>query len=424
MAEDQLEPLITECPNCSTRFRVTESQLEVASGRVRCGACLTVFQGTEHLLWEDASGFETARQAQEALDELLSELEADSAGEANEERPETEPAGLDELVDLGSLGSDPPGSDFPAADDALPKHWEADERQLYVGHEDADHANSGYDDTDTSDPLSAPEAEVDEVAELDHQVADAAAGDSDTGEQPRVQQDHQLDEDLHGAGEELPPQPAPQEESDADERIYFGVSAEAAMTPDTQAAAPPARESNSDTLAPALSEASASVAAPDVSFAPEPRRWWMGLIMLLAVLALAGQIFWYQFESWGRDPALRPVYGFICDTLGCELPVLRDLKALRTEKLLVRSHPTLANALIVDTVIVNEADFAQPFPDLELRFTTIDGNLVAGRRFQPDEYLAGDLEGATMMAPDTPVRLALEIEDPGGDAVSYFLSFR
>jgi hypothetical protein len=28
------------------------------------------------------------------------------------------------------------------------------------------------------------------------------------------------------------------------------------------------------------------------------------------------------------------------------------------------------------------------------------------------------------MAPDTPVRLALEIEDPGGDAVSYFLSFR
>jgi hypothetical protein len=33
-------------------------------------------------------------------------------------------------------------------------------------------------------------------------------------------------------------------------------------------------------------------------------------------------------------------------------------------KLLVRSHPELADALVVDAVIVNGADFAQPFPEL------------------------------------------------------------
>ena len=31
------------CPGCETRFRVTDAQLAVANGRVRCGACLTVF---------------------------------------------------------------------------------------------------------------------------------------------------------------------------------------------------------------------------------------------------------------------------------------------------------------------------------------------------------------------------------------------
>lgn len=31
------------CPGCETRFRVTDDQLAVANGRVRCGACLTVF---------------------------------------------------------------------------------------------------------------------------------------------------------------------------------------------------------------------------------------------------------------------------------------------------------------------------------------------------------------------------------------------
>ena len=37
------EPLVCACPACGTRFRVTAEQLAVADGRVRCGACLTVF---------------------------------------------------------------------------------------------------------------------------------------------------------------------------------------------------------------------------------------------------------------------------------------------------------------------------------------------------------------------------------------------
>ena len=39
--------MITECPSCQTRFRVTVEQLAVAHGRVRCGACLAVFDGRE-----------------------------------------------------------------------------------------------------------------------------------------------------------------------------------------------------------------------------------------------------------------------------------------------------------------------------------------------------------------------------------------
>jgi hypothetical protein len=61
---------------------------------------------------------------------------------------------------------------------------------------------------------------------------------------------------------------------------------------------------------------------------------------------------------------------------------------------------------------------------LELRFTDINGGLVAGRRFQPSEYLAGELAGATFMQPRTPIHVGLAIEDPGESAVNYFLSFR
>ncbi|MDH0690491.1 zinc-ribbon domain-containing protein, partial [Stutzerimonas stutzeri] len=41
---------ITQCPNCSTRFRISRSQLRAAHGAVRCGACLEVFNAVHHLL--------------------------------------------------------------------------------------------------------------------------------------------------------------------------------------------------------------------------------------------------------------------------------------------------------------------------------------------------------------------------------------
>ncbi|MFN5445166.1 MAG: zinc-ribbon and DUF3426 domain-containing protein [bacterium] len=41
--------LVTRCPHCQTRFRVTPSQLELREGMVRCGACRELFNGHEQL---------------------------------------------------------------------------------------------------------------------------------------------------------------------------------------------------------------------------------------------------------------------------------------------------------------------------------------------------------------------------------------
>jgi predicted Zn finger-like uncharacterized protein len=34
---------VTECPDCHAKFRVTDGQLRLADGRVRCGNCLSIF---------------------------------------------------------------------------------------------------------------------------------------------------------------------------------------------------------------------------------------------------------------------------------------------------------------------------------------------------------------------------------------------
>ncbi|GAB1232588.1 hypothetical protein UT4_10540 [Ferrigenium sp. UT4] len=46
---------VTQCPACATRFNVSEAQLEVRDGMVRCGRCETVFNARDHLLPDEPS---------------------------------------------------------------------------------------------------------------------------------------------------------------------------------------------------------------------------------------------------------------------------------------------------------------------------------------------------------------------------------
>ncbi|HEX9684275.1 MAG TPA: DUF3426 domain-containing protein [Burkholderiales bacterium] len=41
--------MITQCPACGTHFRVTPEQLQAHQGQVRCGSCMTVFDGLRAL---------------------------------------------------------------------------------------------------------------------------------------------------------------------------------------------------------------------------------------------------------------------------------------------------------------------------------------------------------------------------------------
>ncbi|MFZ5757212.1 MAG: DUF3426 domain-containing protein, partial [Pseudomonadota bacterium] len=146
----------------------------------------------------------------------------------------------------------------------------------------------------------------------------------------------------------------------------------------------------------------------------------LGAVMLLVLL---GQYMVFNRDTLSRDPSWRGVYEVACGAIGCTLPGDNAVNRIQGANLVVRSHPSVANALVVDAVVYNRAPFAQPFPQLELGFTDAEGNPVAGRVFTPEEYLKGELAGAVSMPPDTPIHLSLEVIDPGATAVNYELRF-
>ena len=75
--------MVTQCPACNTRFRVTDSQLARAGGRVRCGGCLEIFLAPDNRVGEqeDAKGTRSAN-TREAL------------GQARSKSSEERPAGI------------------------------------------------------------------------------------------------------------------------------------------------------------------------------------------------------------------------------------------------------------------------------------------------------------------------------------------
>jgi predicted Zn finger-like uncharacterized protein len=516
--DDNLDPLVTECPNCGTRFRVTEAQLQVAAGRVRCGACLTVFQGTDYLFLDgEPYTPDSAAESLSDLDSMLDELAADPEAAAVDAPASSDavtgdgpPDGAPDPVALNlkpvtvddANGIEDVPDALTALEDELLQGLRSDLEQDASGPADAqtqvDETSSGaepvatltevpggdemtapaeserresFEDLDAADgsrgdrPGGATEGELsEEVSEealfeafddelragdaLESDAPELAARESGGHETADSIQDSGLEERTEGPAASESPQAADwvneveeelwKDESADEETLIEQTAGFGVGELDPEPTAKPASD-----VAPARDAvqqpagASIDAVAQPPSFAEEadlpdfaeaedapPRPWITYVLIALCVVGLPAQVLWYQYEDWSVDPQYRPVYETACTVLGCTLPAMTDVGMIESKDKAVRSHPEIDDALVVDVLMVNNAAFAQPYPVIELTFSTLQGQLVAGRRFEPEDYLSGEVESGELLLPLTPVHVSLEVEDPGEVAVNYNISFR
>ena len=154
------------------------------------------------------------------------------------------------------------------------------------------------------------------------------------------------------------------------------------------------------------------------------RRTLLFLSILLLGGLLSSQYLWQRMELYSQLPQLRPGYEIACSYVNCALPQYTDIDSIRSENLTVRTHPSRANGLMVNTVIRNTAEFEQPFPILILSFNSVENSVIALREFTSTEYLGAGLRSIRAMPAKTPAQISLAIMDPGPEAVNYTLAFR
>lgn len=146
-------------------------------------------------------------------------------------------------------------------------------------------------------------------------------------------------------------------------------------------------------------------------------------ISICAVLALAigVQFLTFNFSRLAKQESTRPMMASLCNVLQCTLPPSEEWRAIKVSNLVVRQHPSAANGLIVDAILYNHSSRELPFPKLELYFNDLEQLPVASRRFEPAEYLAGELSGKTLMPSARPIHIAFEVVNPGEKAVNWRL---
>ncbi|SIQ19367.1 DUF3426 domain-containing protein [Aquipseudomonas alcaligenes] len=445
------DSFVTQCPHCRTSFRISRAQLGAAHGAVRCGACMRVFNAAQQLLVDQNRVSKPATPPAPTV-----ERPAAPAAPAPAPRPAPAAAAVPApSAPAQSIAAQPAPAKpaQPAAAEKKPVDtlWIHDDLDLDSLDLDEELAKLEEQEMQLSreflaiDSAPKPGTHLPNVDEEDSRHDESWAESLIKDEPPRktatmapvrprpepAPEPLRAEPQVRAKPVEEPPAEREEpplgnlsaaDEEDAEEIADGDYRIAAEPTP-----AQPAKPARSE---PALRDDSLLELSEDPLHLDwqQPKKPWgrwigWGLLNLLAAGALATQYTVYHFEELARQDKYRPWFEAICPEIGCTLPSKVDIAQIRSTNLVVRSHPQYMDALMVDAILYNRAQFAQPFPLLELRFADLNGQLIASSRFRPSEYLSGELAGQDEMPPQTPIHISLEIKDPGAKAVNYSLSF-
>lgn len=149
----------------------------------------------------------------------------------------------------------------------------------------------------------------------------------------------------------------------------------------------------------------------------------LGSVVLMLVLLALFQIAWFNRDQVLATPMGQGLAQGVCSLIGCELPVRRAASRYAVIQRNIGADPEHPGTLLMQVSFRNDADFAQPLPDIQLSFYDTDERLMARRRLHPDEYLFPAPATDTLVAPDDAVQAELRLEDPGRHASGFKLEF-
>jgi hypothetical protein len=123
------------------------------------------------------------------------------------------------------------------------------------------------------------------------------------------------------------------------------------------------------------------------------------------------------------DPGWRPVVAAACTVLRCNLPPWREPAGFVLLERDVRAHPEAADTLRITASFRNDAAWEQPWPEVVLTLSDVDGRPLGARAFTAAEYLGGE-PPSPLLASGQGAVIRMDVREPGPGAVGFSFDFR
>ncbi len=360
---------ITTCPQCQTRFRVTEEQLEARNGKVRCGRCEHIFNARETLIEEPLLPVEEAFApapalppgTEEQIQEFLPAQETSFAPELEvpqEEAPTPESDSSGEP--LFEIEITPPETS-PETDELL---FELEIPQPEYPSDVAPFPPDHFTETPSDEENAAIKADTEETSEAQPDL------------EPEIRTEARV------------------------VRIQ-----------------PPAI-----IIQPKVSPASPKYAPP-----PRPKRAWpwaLASLLLLASLASQG-VYFFRDAIAAHYPLTRPLLEQACDHLQCRVSLPRNPDLISIESSELHADPARANIVVLTSLLRNRAAHVQAYPTLELTLTNTRDEMVARKLFSPGEYVRNTASIPLGISPsgEVAVKLLMDLGDLKAEGYRLYLFY-
>lgn len=144
----------------------------------------------------------------------------------------------------------------------------------------------------------------------------------------------------------------------------------------------------------------------------EPVQWFRvaswGIASAFMLVLLVAQYFYFNFEGMVSNPKYHALLTRVCAIAGCSVPII-DASQIELRKITAKKHPTRAELTRFTLTMVNTASRSQPMPALKVIIRDDNGQVKAGRLVQPIEYLHGSASGISRIAPNSPLKLSIDL---------------
>lgn len=414
------DSMITQCPKCSTAFRVSADVLTMAKGKVRCGQCFHIFEAQSHATQTLDNTTSTAnntspthktpnkKAVKAKLKEAAPKGHSPNLFTAADDDDIVNPDWLNTLISDDDLATPENSEKTPNKETDKPRKvnakvlkaekepapWELELAELEAAQNQAK-TNTSKANKSVKPTLSMS----DDDFFLDAKTLTSPQSTASNLQTPKTKESSArpaAEPEYMQALQELAQSASQQEGNNSGQSLQFNhdVSHNLGELMDDP-------EENGDT---------------------KPKHTWRWALACFALIILSAvQLIIVNYETGSRSASFRPIYNIVCSYYGCVLPIFEDVKAIDIQHVRVQSHPTKENALVVNAIMTNHSDFSQPMPKIAMEFYDLNGSPVAARLFSQKDFLDKDFLDITYMPPKTPIHLVIPIADPGASAVTHKL---